>query len=119
HWNARNPAGAMRITLRRGSKALMTSAGTVFVGLMLMGTTKFKLFSSTGPSVALGLVITLAASLTLAPALLVLLARWRPKSFDGMTAPSSGFWDRFAHRVLARPVLSWAGGLVLMIPFAV
>ena len=39
-----------------GARALMTSAGTVFVGLMLMGTTKFKLFSTTGPSVALGLV---------------------------------------------------------------
>ena len=119
HWDARNPAAAMRVTLRRGAVALMTSAGTVFVGLMLMGTTKFKLFSSTGPSVALGLVITLAASLTLAPALLVLLARWRPKSFHGMTAPSSGFWDRFAHRVLARPVLSWSAGLALMVPFAV
>jgi RND superfamily putative drug exporter len=119
HWDSRNPAAAMRVTLRRGSIALMTSAGTVFVGLMLMGTTRFKLFSSTGPSVALGLVITLAASLTLAPALLVLLARWRPKSFHGMTGPSSGFWDRFAHRVLGRPILSWSAGLALMVPFAV
>lgn len=119
HWDARNPAGAMRVTLRRGAMALITSAGTVFAGLMLMGTTRFKLFSSTGPSVALGLVITLAASLTLAPALLVLLARWRPKAFAGMTAPSTGFWDRFAHRALARPVLSWAGGLALMVPLAV
>lgn len=118
HWDARNPAAAMRVTLRRGAIALMTSAGTVFMGLMLMGTTKFKLFSSTGPSVALGLVITLAASLTLAPALLVLLARWRPQSFHGMTGPSSGFWDRFAHRVLARPLLSWAIALALMIPLA-
>ena len=118
HWDAKNPAAAMRVTLRRGAVALMTSAGTVFVGLMLMGTTKFKLFSSTGPSVAIGLAITLAASLTLAPALLVLLARWRPQAFHGMTGPSSGFWDRFAHRVLARPLASWAIGLGLMIPFA-
>jgi RND superfamily putative drug exporter len=119
HWDARHPAAAMRVTLRRGAVALMTSAGTVFVGLMLMGTTKFKLFSSTGPSVALGLVITLAASLTLAPSLLILLARWRPQSFHGMTGPSSGFWDRFAHRVLARPLASWSLGLALMIPLAV
>jgi RND superfamily putative drug exporter len=114
HWSARNPAGAMRMTLRRGGRALMTSAGTVFVGLMLMGTTRFKLFSSTGPRVALGLVVTLAATLTLTPALLILLARWRPKSFAGMTAASSGFWDRFAHRVLARPGLSWLGALLIM-----
>ncbi len=118
HWDARNPAAAMRVTLRRGAIALMTSAGTVFVGLMLMGTTKFKLFSSTGPSVALGLVITLAASLTLAPALLVLLARWRPRSFHGMTGPTSGFWESFAHRVLAKPLLSWSVALALMIPLA-
>jgi RND superfamily putative drug exporter len=119
HWDAKNPSAAMRVTLRRGSKALMTSAGTVFIGLMLMGTTKFKLFSSTGPSVALGLVVTLCASLTLAPALLVLLAKWRPAAFHGMTGPSSGFWDRFAHRVLARPMLSWVCAFALMVPFAV
>jgi putative drug exporter of the RND superfamily len=118
HWNARNPAGAMRITLRRGAKALITSAGTVFAGLMLMGTTRFKLFSSTGPSVAMGLVVTLLASLTLAPALLVLLAKRRPQAFHGMTAPSSGFWDRFAHRVLARPILSWVGAIAVMAPLA-
>ncbi len=118
HWDPKNTAGAMRVTLRRAARALLTSAGTVFVGLMLMGTTRFKLFSSTGPSVALGLVVTLAATLTLTPALLVLLARWTPKSFAGITRPSSGFWDRFAHRILRRPTLSWAAGLILMLPFA-
>jgi RND superfamily putative drug exporter len=118
HWDAKNPGGAMRVTLRRGAKALMTSAGTVFIGLMLMGTTKFKLFSSTGPSVALGLVVTLCASLSLAPALLVMLAKWRPQSFHGMTGPSTGFWDRFAHRVLARPMLSWFAAFGLMVPLA-
>ena len=118
HWDPKNTAGAMRVTLRRAARALLTSAGTVWVGLMLMGTTRFKLFSSTGPSVALGLVITVAASLSLTPALLVLLARWTPRSFKGITRPSSGFWDRFAHRILRRPFLSWAGGLLMMLPFA-
>ena len=76
---------------------------------MLMGTTRFKLFSSTGPSVALGLVITVAASLSLTPALLVLLARWTPRSFRGITRPSSGFWDRFATGSCGVQLLSWAG----------
>ena len=31
----------------------------MIIGLLLMGTTQFKLFSSTGPSVALGLALTL------------------------------------------------------------
>ena len=60
----------------------MTSAGTIIIGLMLMGTTKFKLFSTTGPSVAMGLALSLLATLTLTPALLVLLARLRPRSFQ-------------------------------------
>ena len=81
HWDAGDPARAMRVALERSSSTLLTSAGTVIVGLSLMGTTRFKLFSSTGPSVAIGLAITLAAALTLTPALLVIVARLRPRAF--------------------------------------
>jgi putative drug exporter of the RND superfamily len=119
HWNAANPAGAMRATMRRTAGALVTSAGTVIIGLCLMRTTRFKLFSSTGPSVALGLAITLAACLTLTPSLLILLARYRPRAFAGLTRPSSGFWDEAGHLVLARPVLTWLGTLAVMLPLAV
>ena len=55
HLNPNNPAGSMRVTLARSFTALVTSAGTIIIGLLLMGTTQFKLFSSTGPSVALSL----------------------------------------------------------------
>jgi RND superfamily putative drug exporter len=119
HWNPRNPAGAMRVTLRRALVALLTSAGTVIVGLSLMGTTKFKLFSSTGPSVALGLALTLAATMTLTPALLVLLAKHRPRAFNGLTRPGSGFWDRFGRAALRRPLRSWALTIAFMCPLAV
>lgn len=114
HWNPSNPAGAMRTTLRLVVPALLTSAGTVIAGLSLMGFTKFKLFSSTGPSVALGLALTLVAVLSLTPALLVLLAKYRPKAFTGLTAPSSGFWDRVGRGVLARPWLVWSLTLAFM-----
>ena len=83
HWDAGDPARAMRVALERSSSTLLTSAGTVIVGLSLMGTTRFKLFSSTGPSVAIGLAITLAAALTLTPALLIIVARLRPRAFSG------------------------------------
>ena len=86
---------------------------------MLMGTTEFKLFSVTGPSVALGLIVTLCGTLTLTPALLVLLAQKRPTAFAGLTGPSSGFWERFAKRVLAHPTLSWLGALAVMAPLAI
>lgn len=116
HWNPDNPAGAMRVTLERSAHALLTSAGTVMVGLLLMGTTQFRLFSSTGPSVALGLLITLICTLTLTPALLILLARAHPGSFAGLIRPASGFWDRFGYLVMRRPLLAWSITLVLMLP---
>jgi RND superfamily putative drug exporter len=118
HFNPRNPAGVMKLTLRRSFVPLVTSAGTIIIGLLLMGTTKFKLFSTTGPSVALGLMLSLAATLTLTPALLILLARHRPGSFHGFMAPSSGLWDRLGRGAMARPLRSWALTLLVMIPLA-
>ncbi len=119
NWSAANPAGAMRATLRRAMEALLTSAGTVIIGLLLMGTTRFKLFSSTGPSVALGLGLTVMATLTLTPALLVLLARVRPRSFAGMTRGTSGVWDALGHRAMARPAWSWGLAMLVMVPLAI
>jgi RND superfamily putative drug exporter len=119
HWDPNDPASAMQVTLRRAITALLTSAGTVIVGLLLMGTTKFKLFSSTGPSVALGLVLSLAATLTLTPALLVLLARIRPRAFAGLTGQGTGFWERFGRKALARPLLYGCATILVMAPLAI
>ncbi len=117
-WDAGDPARAMRGALERSTPALLTSAGTVIVGLSLMGTTRFKLFSSTGPSVAIALAVTLAASMTLTPALLVVLAQLRPGAFAGLTAPSAGLWERVARASLARPIASWLGTVLVMAPMA-
>ena len=119
NWNAANPAGAMRMTLRRAMSALLTSAGTVIIGFILMGTTKFSLFSSTGPSVAIGLALTVFATLTLTPSLLVVLARYRPRAFEGMTRASSGFWDNVGQKAMARPGWSWVATMVVMVPIAI
>ncbi len=119
NWNPANPAGAMRTTLRRSMGALLTSAGTVIIGFLLMGTTKFSLFSSTGPSVAVGLALTVVATLTLTPSLLVILARYRPKAFRGMTRASSGFWDTVGQKVMAAPGWYWAATMVVMVPVAI
>jgi RND superfamily putative drug exporter len=108
HWNPLDPASAMRQALARVLHAVLTSVATVIVGLSLMGLNRFTLFSSTGPSVALGLVLTLLAALTLTPALLILLARARPLSFAGLRGRRSGFWDRVGENVLARPWLTMA-----------
>ena len=119
HFDVADPAGAMRQTLRRSCMALLTSAGTVITGLSLMGATRFKLFSSTGPSVAIGLMLTLAATLTLTPALLILLARYRPRAFAGFSGASTGVWEQLGRHAMARPVRCWLGTLLVMIPLAV
>jgi putative drug exporter of the RND superfamily len=116
HWDADDPARAMRAALERSSTTLLTSAGTVIVGLSLMATTRFKLFSTTGPNVAIGLAITLAATLTLTPALLVTIARFRPRAFTALTAPSSVMWARVARAVMTRPIVSWLATVLVMAP---
>jgi RND superfamily putative drug exporter len=99
--------------------ALLTSAGTVIIGFLLMGTTKFSLFSSTGPSVAVGLALTVVATLTLTPSLLVILARYRPRAFKGMTRASSGFWDMVGQKVMSSPAWYWAATMIVMVPIAI
>jgi RND superfamily putative drug exporter len=111
-----DPAAAMGETLRRVRHALLTSVATVIVGLSLMGLNQFRLFSTTGPSVAVGLALTLLATLTLTPALLIVLARVRPRCFDGLRARSSGFWERVGYGVLAHPRVTAALILVVMAP---
>ncbi|WP_315853122.1 MMPL family transporter [Paludisphaera rhizosphaerae] len=118
HFNPRNPAGVMRMTLARSFVPLVTSAGTIMVGLLLMGTTQFKLFSTTGPSVALGLAISLLATLTLTPALLVLLAKVRPSCFEAFGAAPSGWWESMGRKAMTRPFRSWALTLGAMLPLA-
>jgi putative drug exporter of the RND superfamily len=86
---------------------------------LLMGTTHFKLFSSTGPSVALGLVIALAATLSLTPALLVILARIRPGAFEGLAGSSREVWERLGRAAMARPLRSWAFTILAMLPLSI
>jgi putative drug exporter of the RND superfamily len=119
HLNPNNPADSMRVTLARSFNALVTSAGTIIIGLLLMGTTKFKLFSSTGPSVAISLVVALVATLSLTPALLVLLARIHPRSFDGLAGTSRAFWDRLGRLAMARPLRSWVFTVLAMVPLSI
>ena len=119
YLNPNNPVGSMRVTLARSFAALVTSAGTIIMGLLLMGTTRFKLFSSTGPSVALGLVVALAATLTLTPALLILLARIHSRAFDGLAGGSREFWDRLGREAMARPLRSWIFTVLAMTPLSI
>ncbi len=120
HLNPSNPAGSMRVTLARSFSALVTSAGTIIIGLLLMGTTHFKLFSSTGPSVALGLVIALAATLSLTPALAGAAgsssSRGRSTGWPAVRASSGSGWGARPWRGRLR---SWAFTILAMLPLSI
>ncbi len=111
--------------------ALAASAGTVICGLGLMGLAEFAKVRCAGPAIGLSLAVALAASLTLAPALLQLLGRavfWPARGphlsprlqllTAARLAPHRSLWDKLSRVVVARPVLVWSAALVALVPLA-
>ena len=113
------PAAAVERTVTRVGETIASSAGTVVVGLSTMALAELGLFNTTGPSVAIGVVIALLAGLTFAPALLSILgdhAFWprKPRHMrDGR------FWGRWARGVTAHPVIPLVGVLVVLLPLSI
>ena len=61
---------ATSTTIEKVGETITSSAGTIFVGFMAMILAEFGLFNTSGPALALGIIIALLASLTLVPAIL-------------------------------------------------
>jgi RND superfamily putative drug exporter len=102
--------------------ALAASAGTVIVGLGMMGFAEFAKVRSGGPAIAVGLAVALVASLTLAPALLRLLGKavfWPCGVPAKMGAPArEDVWSRLSGLVSRRPVAIWATAVLVLLPLA-
>lgn len=125
------PAEAIARSLGAVGTALTASAVTTILGLGTMFFADFGKFRNSGPSIGLCLVVTLAACLTLAPALLRAFGRrvfWpfgmpQPKpdavgdQADEQPADESGFWNVLARTIVARPGLVLVVSLmILLIP---
>jgi RND superfamily putative drug exporter len=104
----------------RGSRpVLVTSALAVALACALMGFARFGLFAWSGPSLAIGVGVTVAAVLTLAPALMALAggALYWPRA---RASPPLGdrLWAGIARLVLAHPAAVFAVALIAVAPLA-
>lgn len=106
-------------TIGRVGETITSSAGTVIVGMIAMSFVELSVIADAGPSLAIGVMITLLAGLTLTPALLSILGRFafwprEPRHSDGGV-----FWGRLASWVTERPWIPLILSAVILIPLAV
>jgi len=122
----RNPASAAITGLNATMPPILASAGTNTLGLLMLVFAQFAIFRTTGPAVAIALLMALAAAVTLTPALVGIIGprmfwpsrRRRPTAADFSTAISAAasdggnrspdgpwLWRKIAGAVVTRPML--------------
>jgi RND superfamily putative drug exporter len=114
---------AVRVTVSRIGAVIAASAATVVVGLTSMVAARFGMIQTTGPALAIVIVVTLLAGLTLTPSLLAISGRhlfWPlHEQTRNVADHRQGFWAGLARLITARPAaLSIIVLVVLAAPLA-
>ncbi len=111
--------GAARRTVRMVGETISSSAGTIFVGFMALAFAEIGMIKSAGPMLATGIAVSLAAGLTLTPALLATLgnrAFWPGRA----SHRSHGrFYETTSKLVSSRPLVTIVVIVAVMLPFSV
>ncbi len=106
-------------TVHRVGETITSSAGTIFVGFMAMIFAEMGIFNTSGPALAVGIVISLASGLTLVPALLATLgdhAFWPNRA----THRANGrLYELTSKWVSARPLTVILTIVSIMAPFSI
>ena len=97
---------AVKETVRTVGETIASSAGTVVVGLATMGLAELGLFNTSGPSLAIGVVIALAAGLTLTPAMLAVLGDHTFWPRKARHLGEGRVWHAWAGRITRHPVVA-------------
>ncbi|HEU5379156.1 MAG TPA: MMPL family transporter [Ktedonobacteraceae bacterium] len=113
---------AMQRTMRAIGEAIVSSAGTVILSLLVLLLASLGLYSSLGPTLAITLLVMLLAGLTLVPAMMVSLGRaafWpfvpRVQTTPAMTTGQMrGFWARLGRWTTAHRWQAVLGSLLLL-----
>jgi putative drug exporter of the RND superfamily len=108
------PRDALVTAVARVGEAITYSGLTVAAALLALLAASFAIYRGLGPALAIGVGITLAASLTLTPALLAIFGRaafWPLRQRPGSGSP--GIWGRVAGKAVAHPVATLCAGIVI------
>jgi RND superfamily putative drug exporter len=114
---------AVEAAINTSGRAVLFAGATVVIALLGMLALGVSLLSGAAVAAAIGVVLVLAASLTLLPALLSLMGRRigrvgaRQAARDA-DADRPAFWLRWAERVQRRPALTAVAATVLMLTLA-
>ena len=107
-------------TMSTAGRAVVFSGGTVAIGLALLLFMPLPFMRSMGVGGFLIPLISIAAALTLQPALLSVWGRTGMKSvfLGGTPSETSGFWHWLSGNIMRRPVAFLAGGAALLVALA-
>jgi RND superfamily putative drug exporter len=113
---------AMAVALHRAGPAIIASAGTVVVGMLCLLLAETNATKGLGPVSAIGIVVGLGVTLTLLPAMLVLVGRWifwpaRP-TFGSAEVTVTGIWARIGNAIARRPRITWVATAVVLAAMA-
>src|SRR5580693_6172831 len=107
------PKEAVRAAVMRVGETITFSALTVIAALLSLLFATFQIYSELGIPLAIGIGTMLLAGLTLLPALLAVFGRaafWPSKTKTG--TGKAGLWGRIAARIVRRPAIPLAIGVV-------
>src|SRR5262249_24745533 len=109
---------AMATALRRAGPAIIASASTVIIALLMLSFAQLGSTKGLGPVLAIGIAVGMFAMLTLLPALLVIFPRgvfWPYRPTYGSSEPTTrGLWARVGWAIAPRPRLVWITTAVIL-----
>lgn len=114
---------ALRLCQQRAGHTIMVSAAMVVSGFAALCIIPLQFFQSIALAGSLVVICVAASSLTLQPALILLLGpalEWGQirKSDSGMTVRLQGIWRSLARTVIARPIMFTVLGSSILLLFA-
>jgi len=117
--NHRDIRTATGETVGRVGETITSSAGTIFVGFMAMVFAEMGVFNTSGPALAIGIVLSLLAGLTFVPALLATLGERAFWPRPAMHRATGRFYAATSQFVSARPLVTVIVISAIMLPLAV